>query len=140
LKAIRTSRAIALAAIAAFTSGAASVVHAGNPSGKYCGELRSSGVMSEVETSFGMNGASGTMTGSYLFAEQGQPVEGMLAEAGDDGDRNDLTRVFIWRDKYGYGRLAVTFTPDFSEFAGHWSAGGPEAAPWNGRRCGFVTS
>lgn len=138
MTAIRSARTTLLAtALAAMTATGAL---AGDPAGKYCGELQSSGLMSEVETSFAFNAGSGTVTGYYVFAEQGRPVEGMLAEAGDDGDRNDLTRLFIWRDKYGYGKLAVTFTPDFSEFSGQWSAGSPDGAPWNGRRCGLVTS
>ena len=140
MKAIRIPRTLALIASAAITTGAATTAQAGSPAGKYCGELQSSGVMSEVETSFQLNGASSAITGYYVFAEQGRPVEGMLAEGEDDGDSNDLTRSFIWRDKYGYGMLTVTFTPDFSEFAGQWSLDGSEGAPWNGRRCGLVTS
>ena len=65
----------------------------------------------------------------------GPAVHGELAETGDDGDGSDLTRSFMWRDKYGYGQLIVTFTPDFSEFDGKWNAGGSEFLPWNGRRC-----
>jgi hypothetical protein len=137
---IRFPRAIALLAAAGLAASAAAEAQAGSPSGTYCGELLSAGVMSEVETSFQLNGASGTITGKYIFAEQGQPVEGLLAEGGDDGDRNDLTRTFIWRDKYGYGTLSMTFAPDFSEFAGAWTFGSSTGAPWTGRRCGLVSS
>lgn len=132
----RSRALIASAAIAAI----ATTAQAGSPAGKYCGELLSAGVMSEVETSLQRNGASNSITGHYVFSDEGQPVEGTLAEGEDDGDRNDLTRSFVWRDKYGYGTLTVTFTPDFSEFAGHWRSGGSEGAPWNGRRCGLTTS
>lgn len=71
----------------------------------------------------------------YVFSDQGNAVEGELAETGDDGDGSDLTRTFMWRDKYGYGQLIVTFTPDFSEFTGKWNAGVSDFLPWNGRRC-----
>jgi len=139
VKTVRIPRSIVLIT-AATLAALASDATAGDPAGKYCGELLSSGVMSEVETSFQLNGQNNAVTGYYVFAEQGKPVEGMLAESADDGDGNDLTRSFIWRDKYGYGTLTVTFTPDFSEFAGQWSLGGSEGALWNGRRCGLVTS
>lgn len=109
------------------------------PSGRYCGKVLSSGVMSNVETSFEMNASNGAVVGSYVFAEQTQPVDGVLAEA-DDGDSNELTRTFIWRDKYGYGKLNVTFTPNFSEFEGKWSDGGLNFLPWNGTRCGLIIS
>jgi hypothetical protein len=111
-----------------------------HPTGTYCGQLLSAGVMAEVETRFVQNIKSGVTTGNYVFSEQGQPVEGLLADAGDDGDSSDLTRIFIWRDKYGYGKLVVTFAPDFSGFEGKWSLGGQALAPWNGKRCSNVTS
>ena len=114
--------------------------HARDPVGKYCGELLSAGLMSEVETRFVRNVSSGAITGVYVFDDRGESVEGLLSEAGDDGDRNDLTRLFIWRDKYGYGKLVVTFTPDFSEFQGHWGDSHTAAAPWNGKRCSLLSS
>jgi hypothetical protein len=138
------STAVVLAATfigTTFITGAATAMaEARHPTGKYCGELLSSGIMSKVETRFVQNTKSGTITGSYVFSEQGQPVEGMLADAGDDGDTSDLTRIFIWRDKYGYGKLVVSFAPDFSGFEGKWSDGGPALAPWNGKRCSTVMS
>lgn len=133
-------RKITLLAAAAMFGASSLPAHARDPVGKYCGELLSAGIMSEVETRFVRNVASGTITGAYVFDDRGEPVEGMLAEAGDDGDGNDLTRLFIWRDKYGYGKLVVTFTPDFSEFRGMWGETGSALAPWNGRRCSLVTS
>jgi hypothetical protein len=114
--------------------------HARDPIGKYCGELLSAGVMSGVETQFIRNVGNGTITGTYVFDDRGQPVKGELAEAGDDGDGNDLTRLFIWRDKYGYGKLVLTFAPDFSAFDGKWGDTGTALAPWNGRRCSQITS
>lgn len=127
--------------VASFIAGAATAMaEARHPTGKYCGELLSSGIMSEVETRFVQNTRSGTISGSYVFSDQGQPVEGVLADAGDDGDSSDLTRIFIWRDKYGYGKLVVSFAADFSGFEGKWSDGGPTLAPWNGKRCSTVTS
>jgi len=104
------------------------------PSGTYCGQLSSAGVLSDAQTHFETD-ASGTIIGKYMFSDQGQPVHGELAETGDDGDGSDRTRTFMWRDKYGYGQLVVTFTPDFSEFEGKWNAGASEFLPWNGRRC-----
>jgi hypothetical protein len=133
-------RRITLLAAASLLAAPASLAHARDPIGKYCGALLSSGVMSNVETSFVRNVGNGAITGSYVFDDGGQPTEGMLAEASDDGDGNDLTRLFIWRDKYGYGRLVVTFSPDFSEFQGKWGDSGSALAPWNGRRCSKVTS
>jgi len=126
---------------AAFLLGASTLAaHARHPVGKYCGELLSAGIMAEVETRFVRNVSSGTITGAYVFDDQGQPVEGKLAEAGDDGDGNDLTRLFIWRDKYGNGKLVLTFTPDFSAFQGQWGDAVTAVAPWNGKRCSLVTS
>ncbi len=104
------------------------------PSGTYCGQLSSAGVLSDAQTRFEVV-AGGTVIGKYVFSDQGQSVDGELAETGDDGDGSDLTRSFMWRDKYGYGQLIVTFTSDFSEFDGKWNAGGSEFLPWNGRRC-----
>ena len=112
------ARTITLLAAASVLGAATSPAYARDPVGKYCGGLLSAGVMSEVETRFIRNVSSGAVTGTYVFDDHGQPVEGMLAEAGDDGDGNDLTRLFIWRDKYGYGKLVLTFTADFSEFNG----------------------
>ena len=138
MNAIRIAFASASLAIALIASGA--LADTRHPTGKYCGALLSSGVMTQVETRFVQNIKSGTITGSYVFSERGEPVEGMLADAGDDGDASDLTRIFIWRDKYGYRKLVVTFAPDFSEFEGKWSDAGPATAPWNGKRCSTVTS
>jgi hypothetical protein len=115
---------------------AGETIHA--PSGTYCGQLSSAGVMSDAQTRFETN--AGNLVGDYMFSDQGQPVQGELAETGDDGDGSDLTRTFMWRDKYGYGQLIVTFTPDFSEFEGKWNAGGSEFLPWNGRRCNQTIS
>lgn len=138
MHAIRIISTTAALAAALFVSTA--MAETRHPTGTYCGGLLSSGVMSSVETRFVENMKSGAITGRYVFSEQGQPVEGVLADAGDDGDSSDLTRIFIWRDKYGYGKLVVTFAPDFSEFQGKWSDGGPAKAPWNGKRCSTVTS
>jgi hypothetical protein len=134
------ARKIPLLAAAFIAAAPASLAHARDPIGKYCGGLLSAGVMSNVETRFIRNVSNGAITGSYVFDDRGQPAEGMLAEAGDDGDGNDLTRLFIWRDKYGYGKLMLTFTPDFSEFHGKWGDTGSALAPWNGKRCSRVTS
>jgi hypothetical protein len=134
------ARTITLLAAATALAASAPSAYARDPVGKYCGGLLSSGVMSEVETRFVRNVSNGTITGSYVFDDRGQPTEGMLAEASDDGDGNDLTRLFIWRDKYGYGKLVVTFTPDFSEFEGKWGDTGSALAPWNGKRCSSVSS
>lgn len=124
--------ALLIAASFASTAMADDTNHA--PSGSYCGELSSAGVLSDAETHF-ETAADGTVVGKYVFSDQGQSVDGDLAETGDDGDGSDLTRTFMWRDKYGYGQLLVTFAPDFSEFSGKWNAGGSEFLPWNGRRC-----
>jgi hypothetical protein len=131
---------IAAALAASLACAASAGAETRHPTGKYCGGLLSGGSMSSVETRFVQNTKSGTITGSYVFSDRGQPTEGILADAGDDGDSSDLTRIFIWRDKYGYGKLVVTFAPDFSEFTGKWSDGGQPLAPWNGKRCSTVTS
>lgn len=125
---------------AAMMNGGNSVADVRQPYGLFCGKLLSSGILTPVETRFEMNASSSTVTGRYVFDETGQKVEGLLVEAGDDGDGNNLTRLFVWRDKYGYGKLAVTFAPNFSEFEGKWSDGGPMIAPWNGKRCGSTIS
>ena len=131
---IRISRVAALLVVfAAWT--ATAMAGAYLPTGKFCGRLLSTGIMTEVETSFDPDGRDGKIIGSYAFVEQGRMVSGMLMDAGEDSDRNGLTRAFIWRDKYGYGKLSVTFTPDFSEFQGQWNDGGSTSFPWNGKRC-----
>lgn len=133
-------RKLTLVAALSMLAAPTTYAHARDPVGKYCGELLSAGVMSDVETRFVRNVTNGTITGAYVFDDRGQPVEGMLAEAGDDGDGNDLTRLFIWRDKYGYGKLLLTFSPDFSEFDGKWGDTSTALAPWNGKRCSQVVS
>ena len=137
---LRIARKIALLT-AIFVLGATTLsAYERDPAGKYCGELFSAGSMSKVETHFVRNAGSGVITGSYVFDDRGEAVEGMLAEAGDDGDGNDLTRLFIWRDKYGYGRLVLTFSPDFSEFQGKWGDGASALAPWDGKHCSATSS
>ncbi|HEV7309626.1 hypothetical protein [Ensifer sp.] len=138
MTASRSSTAAFLIA-AAFASGAMAGETSRAPSGTYCGQLSSAGILSEAQTRFETD-AGGTVIGKYVFSDQGEPVDGELAETSDDGDGSDLTRTFMWRDKYGYGQLLVTFTPDFSEFSGKWNAGGSQFLPWTGRRCNQTVS
>jgi hypothetical protein len=140
MRATSLVRTITLLAATVILGASTVAAHARDPIGKYCGGLLSAGIMSEVETRFVRNVNNGTITGSYVFDDRGVPVEGQLAESGDDGDGNDLTRLFIWRDKYGYGKLVVTFTPDFSEFQGKWGDTASALAPWNGKRCSQISS
>lgn len=96
--------------------------------------------MVEAETTFGPAAADGRLTGNYVFLDERQTVTGLLAETGDDGDGNALTRSLLWQDKYGHGSLVITFTSDFSAFKGSWSADGKAFFPWNGMRCAQATS
>lgn len=96
--------------------------------------------MVEAETTFGPAAEDGRLTGNYAFLDEGETITGLLAEIGDDGDGNALTRNLLWQDKYGHGSLVITFTSDFFAFRGSWSADGKTLFPWNGMRCGQVTS
>ncbi|WP_244495694.1 hypothetical protein [Ensifer sp. Root278] len=47
------------------------------PSGTYCGQLSSAGVLSDAQTHFETD-ASGTIIGKYMFSDQGQPFTASL--------------------------------------------------------------
>ncbi|MDO9417614.1 hypothetical protein [Pararhizobium sp.] len=107
------------------------------PKGRYCGDLVSGGSSVKVETEFSI-APDGHLAGRYTFADGEGETSGWLIEA--DASEGLLKRL-RWADKYGAGRLVISFSADYSSFSGLWAA--KEAQPseaWNGRRCGESTA
>lgn len=103
--------------------------------GRYCGKLLSGGALVEVVTILAP-GKDGRLTGVYSFREDDALVEGRLEEERVSG----LTRTLVWTDKYGSGRLLITFTSSYDAFRGAWGmANDPPTAPWEGARCSMST-
>ena len=104
-----------------------------SPDGRYCGLLLSGGFMVPATTQLA-TGKNGKVTGTYEFTQRGRTESGSLTEIAAGARK--MTRILRWRDRFGSGRLVVTFTPDFTSFEGRW---GPENAKpkahWSGRLC-----
>lgn len=106
------------------------------PQGRYCGKLFSAGEVVAAETTFDSTG--GKITGRYEFRDGNTVTDGWLVEAGGESARK---RLFIWHDRYGLGRLQVTFSSDFASFDGYWGADAPKPGNvWTGGRCQEPTS
>jgi len=128
--------AFALAALAFYGLGTAGGM-AASPSGRFCGEMISSGDYQDVETSLNV-AKDGHLSGTYELDEPDGRVEGNLIEQ-DLG--SGTSRTLVWTDKYGTGLLSLDFLSDFDGFNGSWggSVNGKFDAPshsWNGARCG----
>jgi hypothetical protein len=96
----------------------------------YCGKLMSGGHIVPAETII-IHDAKGGLTGTYTFVDQGQVINGTLAQAQAKG--HERWR-FVWTDEYGSGQLDVKFNADESAFTGKWGDGaGKPHLPWNGR-------
>lgn len=114
-------------------------VHAASaPSGRYCGLILSGGFLEPSVTDL-VTDRDGKVSGSYEFRNSGKLESGKLSEiATGVGER---TRVLTWSDKFGSGRLVVTFNPEFSHFEGKWGSRNAEPnAHWSGRLCERKTS
>lgn len=130
------SFAFAFAALAFYGFGTASGM-AASSSGRFCGEMISSGDYRDVETSLNV-ARDGHLSGTYELDEPDGQVDGTLTEE-DLG--SGTSRTLVWTDKYGTGLLSLDFSSDFDGFNGSWggSANGKFDAPshsWNGARCG----
>lgn len=102
------------------------------PAGCYCGKLRSAGRIVDAETTF-QTGTDRRLSGTYQFRDGEGATDGRLRE---EAKEPGLTRRLRWTDKYGHGRLVITFDPAFVGFDGHW--GMLDAVPdqvWTGGRC-----
>jgi hypothetical protein len=100
--------------------------------GTYCGSLYAGERLVDAVTKL-ESGANGEIRGTYKFMEQGRTISGGLLAItiGEDGKAE-----FRWIDKYGIGRLIVTFDFEHRAFTGLWSAGESEPEyPWFGQRC-----
>ncbi|RCW85357.1 hypothetical protein C7476_103199 [Phyllobacterium bourgognense] len=114
---------------------------AASPSGRFCGEMISSGDYRDVETILNV-ARDGHLSGTYVFDEPDGRVEGNLVEK-ELG--SGTSRTLVWTDKYGTGLLSLDFSSDFNGFNGSWggSLNGKFDAtshPWNGARCGGLVS
>lgn len=100
--------------------------------GQYCGRLWSSGALVQVETDIKVE-SDGRLSGTYRFADYGGMTPGTLAEA---APVTGLVHTLDWQDKYGSGKLSITFKPDYSGFSGTWQdqTGTPNEV-WDGVRC-----
>jgi hypothetical protein len=107
------------------------------PAGDYCGKLTSSGRLVDAETRLEI-GRDGRMSGVYRFRDGDTETGGKLQESKRGPG---LTKMLRWTDKYGDGRLVITFDPTFGSFEGHWGPG--DAMPdltWTGALCGEPNS
>lgn len=102
--------------------------------GRFCGPLASSGRLVSVSTNINQT-SNGEWVGDYEFIEFNKIVHGTLSHGRLlDGD----TMLLSWADRFGVGRLAITFLDKGNAFSGLW--GIKDEKPiylWNGRRCGF---
>lgn len=100
--------------------------------GQYCGRLWSNGALVQAITEFKRE-ADGRLTGTYRFADVGAMTSGTLNEA---TPVSGLDHTLAWQDRYGSGKLMLTFKPDYSGFTGKWQdqTGSPNEL-WDGVRC-----
>lgn len=100
--------------------------------GTYHGSIWSGGAHLPAVTTFRRDSV-GRIVGQYAFEEpSGVRERGRL-------DQCAVLRALVltcrWHDRYGIGRLDITFTEDFLGFSGRWAAGrGAPNWPWTGRR------
>jgi hypothetical protein len=100
--------------------------------GTYCGSVYAGEQLVDAVTKFETT-ADGKIRGTYKFMEKGLPISGGLIAITLGEDR---TADFRWIDKYGIGRLVVTFAEDLGSFTGLWGTGeGEPQYQWFGRRC-----
>lgn len=100
--------------------------------GQYCGRLWSNGALVQTNTEFKTE-SDGRLTGTYQFADVGTMTAGTLDEPAPVAG---LEHTLDWQDKYGSGKLTITFKPDYSGFTGKWrdQSGAPNEL-WDGVRC-----
>jgi hypothetical protein len=98
--------------------------------GEFCGTYSNGNRYQDVKTEFKIGG-DGRLSGVYEFEDSGVWESGTLDPAALKSDRS---AEFVWRDKYGAGRLILQFKSDFSSFSGAWSSGENPVLDWNGKR------
>lgn len=100
--------------------------------GQYCGRLWSNGALVQTNTEFKTE-SDGRLTGTYQFADVGTMTAGTLDEP---APVTGLEHTLDWQDKYGSGKLSITFKPDYSGFTGTWQdrTRTPNEL-WDGVRC-----
>lgn len=83
--------------------------------------------------------ASGKVTGTYVYQDQGKLEKGTIENC-----KQDKRILFcIWHDKYGSGDWRVKFARDFKSFSGHWfdnKGGYRELGPSSGHRWDGIKS
>jgi hypothetical protein len=100
--------------------------------GTYCGSLYAGEQLVDAVTKL-ETASNGEIRGTYEFMEGGLTISGGLLAITIGADRK---ADFRWIDKYGVGRLVVTFAEDASSFSGLWGSGEDEPQhPWFGQRC-----
>jgi hypothetical protein len=98
--------------------------------GEFCGTYSNGSRYQDIKTEFTLT-KDGKLSGVYEFEDSGAWEAGTLDPAALNGDRS---AEFVWRDKYGAGRLILQFKTDFSSFSGAWSSGENPVLDWNGKR------
>ncbi len=100
--------------------------------GQYCGRLWSNGALVQANTTFKTE-SDGRLTGTYEFSDYGGMTAGTLNEA---APVKGLDHTLDWQDKYGAGKLFITFKPDYSSFTGKWQDQSETPNElWDGVRC-----
>ena len=117
---------LAISAICLFL-GLSPALAANLPAGTFIGCAESDGVMVPVATEL-----SGGPEGSYLFVEEDSSrVPGSLEKGREVGPMVE----YVWRDKYGSGKLTILPTPEGDAFTGVWSdPEGQGSHIWWGKR------
>lgn len=99
---------------------------------RYCGKLMALGDLLDVETRIG-TGADGKLSGNYEFRFAGSLNQGSLQEPKKAEGR---TRTLRWEDRFGSGRLRITFDASGNGFEGRWGTGPEEPHDiWFGKPC-----
>lgn len=103
----------------------------GQVTGKYESEVESGDRLITATTTFVVND-QGALIGSYELIERDDFIPGTLNQC--RGLKVGIVQC-IWSDRYGTGKLTVTFSEDFSRFDGYWTPEGePENYLWRGYR------
>ncbi len=99
------------------------------PIGDYYGKIYSSGEDQEAKTALTLDG--NRIGGDYYFVEEAQKARGTLSKC----QRSHRQLVCQWKDKYGQGKLEMTFNQSFNQFTGEWTtAGDDNRYHWSGKR------
>jgi hypothetical protein len=129
---VNSFRFAAVAGLAVWLAPAVAAAPEARIDGTYCGSVYAGEQLVDAVTKL-ETAENGQIRGSYKFMEKGRPISGGLIAITIKQDR---TADFRWIDKYGIGRLVVTFAEDWKSFIGLWGPGeGDPQYQWFGRRC-----